>query len=83
MALIETLKEVLQDENYVVFNACVRKNGHIPIMFYTHYVAYDFVPDQTQINRIKQQSYKIAIVDMGSLPDFIRNDAEIVKIKAP
>ncbi len=83
MALIETLKAVLQDENYVVFNACVRKNGHIPIMFYTHYVAYNFVPDQAQINRIKQQSYKIAIVDVGSLPDFIRNDAEIIKIKAP
>ncbi len=81
MEVIKKLSDSLHGDKYAVFNADIRFSGHIPIMFYTDYIAYDFVPDQRQIEKIKSQSYKIAILDNDSLPDYIRKDNEIVKIK--
>jgi hypothetical protein len=81
MAFINKLKTKLGNDNYVVFNANVRLNGHIPVMFYTDYISYDFIPNEIQLNRIKKQLYKIAILDSGNLPDFIQNDKDIFKIK--
>ncbi|MDQ3142021.1 MAG: glycosyltransferase family 39 protein [Bacteroidota bacterium] len=81
MAFIKKISDTLHDSKYVVFNADVRVNGHIPVMFYTDFIAYDFVPGRSQIEKAKSQSYKIAILDTKDLPDYIRNDNEIVKIK--
>lgn len=81
MALIKQISDSLKGDSYVIFNADKRVNGHIPMMFYTNYIAYNFVPDKGQIEKIKQQSYKIAIVNTDSLPDFIRNDSDIIKIR--
>ena len=80
MAFIDKLKTQLGKDKYVVFNANVRLNGHIPIMFYTDYIAYDFIPNEIQIRSIKKQVYKIAILDTGNLPDFIKYDKDIFKI---
>lgn len=81
MTLIKQISDRLHGDRCVVFNADKRYNGHIPVMFYTDCIAYDFVPDQRQIDTIKMQSYKIAILDTDSLPGFIRNDNDIIKIK--
>lgn len=81
MKLIKKLSEDLRNDNYVVFNASRRVNGHIAVMFYTDYIAYDFIPEQSQIESIKNKSYKIAILDNDSLPNHIRYDAYIKKIK--
>ncbi len=81
MTIIKKLSDTLHGDNYVVFNADKRFNGHISVMFYTDNLAYNFVPDKRQIEKIKTQSYKIAIIDNDSLPDFIRNDNDIMKIK--
>jgi len=80
MAFIDKLKTQLGKDKYVVFNANVRLNGHIPVMFYTDYIAYDFIPNEIQIRSIKKQVYKIAILDTGNLPDFIKYDKDIFKI---
>jgi 4-amino-4-deoxy-L-arabinose transferase-like glycosyltransferase len=81
MKIIDRLSERLGNDSCVVFNADVRLNGHISIMFYTDYIAYGFIPDKVQIEKIKAQSYKIAIIDNDSLPPFIKNDMDILKIK--
>ncbi len=80
MSTIKRVSDVLQNEKFVVFNINTRTNGHIAMMFYTDYIAYSFIPDQKQIKQIKSQFYKIAILDVGNIPDFIRNDNDIVKI---
>jgi 4-amino-4-deoxy-L-arabinose transferase len=81
MKFINNLKVSLHDANYVVFNCNVRVNGNISVMFYTNFIAYDFIPDRNQIETVKSQSYGIAIFDNGSLPYFIANDKEIIKVK--
>jgi 4-amino-4-deoxy-L-arabinose transferase-like glycosyltransferase len=81
MDFIQSLPEILNDESYVIFNASITPNGHIPVMFYTNYVAYDFIPSEQQIREVRSKSRKIAIVDTGNLPDYIPNDPEIKRLK--
>lgn len=81
MEFIKKLKNQLGAENYVVFNSNVRVKGHIPIMFYTDYIAYDIIPTEKQIEKIESKKYKIAILDNDKLPDYIKNKNDIVKIK--
>ncbi|MBN2891678.1 MAG: glycosyltransferase family 39 protein [Bacteroidales bacterium] len=71
----------LDNEKYVVFNTGIRLNGRISVMFYTNSIAYDFIPDKEQIDKIRCREYKIAVFDTGNLPDYILNDDRIVKIK--
>jgi 4-amino-4-deoxy-L-arabinose transferase len=83
MLFIEKLNDELGEGEYVVFNADLRMGGHIPVMFYTDHVAYGFIPDKMQIEKIKSLNYKIAILDKGDLPEFIRQDASIMIIQLP
>jgi hypothetical protein len=82
MEVIKKISASLNGEHWVVFNASIRLNGHIPIMFYTNCMAYDFIPNSEQISKIKNQSYKIAILDKGSLPYYITQDSEIIKVRS-
>jgi len=79
--LLFTIKSQAQMYNDSSFNANIRLNGHIPVMFYTNYISYDFIPNEIQLNRIKKQLYKIAILDPGNLPDFLQGDKDVIKIK--
>jgi 4-amino-4-deoxy-L-arabinose transferase len=81
MKFIRKLPNMLQDEKYVVFNTSIRPYGYIPVMFYTNYIAYGFIPNESQIEIIKGKAYKIAILDLNNLPDYIVNDKDILKIK--
>lgn len=81
MEFIEKLKELPSSEKYVVFNANSRLNGHIPIMFFTNYIAYNFIPSEMQIEHLESKKYKIAILEKGDLPDYIKRREEIIKIK--
>ena len=81
MKFIDKLSTSLSDNKWVVFNAALRLYGHIPVMFYTDYIAYDFIPTADQIKKVKKQTYKIAIRDDDNLPAYIRDDNDIIKIK--
>jgi len=81
MRFIATLQDRLKNEKYVVFNARARFNGHIPVMFYTNYVAYDIVPTEKQLTEVRSKGYKIAILDNDSLPGYIVENAGIVKVR--
>lgn len=81
MILIKKLTYILKEEKYVIFNTSIQVEGNIPIMFYTNYIAYPYIPTKEDIEIIKNKSYKIAILDLGNLPQFIIGDKEILKIK--
>jgi 4-amino-4-deoxy-L-arabinose transferase-like glycosyltransferase len=78
---IERLKMRLGNQKYVVFNSNVRLNGHIPIMFYTDYIAYNTIPTENQIKQIQEKKYNIAIFDDNSLPEYILRRKDILRIK--
>lgn len=80
MQFFNSAKDILGNQNYVVFNADVGVNGNIAFMFYTDYTAYGRIPTQSEIDEVKRKHYKIAIRDDGSLPDYITDDATILKI---
>ena len=81
MTMINKISDNLKGDSCVIFNADIRLFGHIAVMFYTDFIAYDFIPNNEQIEKIKKQSYKIAILDNDSLPNYISQDTEITKIK--
>lgn len=81
MRFINRLPVISKNDKWVIFNTTISVDGHIPIMFYTSYLAYNFIPDLSQINYAKLQAYKIMILDTGNLPHFIINDSDILKIK--
>lgn len=79
LEIIKRLKHQLGDENYVVFYTAGFRN--IQTMFFTNYIAYDFIPTKEQIAQVESTKYKIAILDDGALPKYINDKNEIVKIK--
>ena len=80
MRFINSLKDQV-DGQYVIFNASLTVNGHIPVMFYTDNVAYYFIPTPSQIEMVKEQNRKVAVVDLGVLPDYILDDQSIKILK--
>jgi 4-amino-4-deoxy-L-arabinose transferase len=81
MRLIRQLKSDLSGEKAVVFNASERLNGHIPVMFYTDAVAYDFIPDLKQVERARALGYKVFIVDRGDLPLLLQENPENIIVR--
>lgn len=80
MEFICKLKSTLGNTSCVVFDADIRMNGHIATMFYTDFVAYNFIPTQQQIDSLRSFKYTIAIYNSGNLPTYLKDDREIVKI---
>lgn len=80
MECISKLNEMRLPLKTVVFNSDMSQNGHISVMFYTSYISYGFIPNKDQISMIKQQNYKIVVIQKDSLPDYILKDNDILKI---
>ncbi|MHC1707454.1 MAG: ArnT family glycosyltransferase [Bacteroidales bacterium] len=77
---IKALQRALSDGPYVVFNASMRVNGQIPVMFFTRHTAYPYIPTKEQAEDLKTKGIKIAIFNIGTLPDYLVNDDKILKI---
>ncbi|MFK7783854.1 MAG: ArnT family glycosyltransferase [Crocinitomicaceae bacterium] len=76
MKSIRLIQENLNTD-YVVFNTSVTYEGNIPTMFYTGITAYSFIPSEEQVQEVKRQNKKIAVLDLGNLPSYIHEDANI------
>lgn len=74
MELIQVVKNKLGNEKFVVFNTKVSYKGNIPVMFYTDFPAYDFIPTNEQLDQVRKSGYKIAIVDFGDVPLELKTD---------
>ncbi len=81
MACIAKISDNMKSDKCVVFNADKRVGGHIAVMFYTNSIAFEYVPNKDQIDKLKKEAYQIMILDSDQLPDFIRNDNYIIKIQ--
>lgn len=81
MRFIRSLDAQLHGEPYVIFNASITVNGNIPIMFFTNYDAYNYVPGQSVIAKVKSMGRKVAVVDNGKLPKFILDNPDVKKLK--
>ena len=81
MKFINGLKKILGSEKYALFNFHLTLNGHIPVMFYTDYIAYTFIPTEMQLKKIALSKYKIAVVDDGYLPNYVLDNQNILKIR--
>ena len=77
MNFINSLEKRLPHGDYVIFNGAITENGHIPIMFYTDFLAYEFLPTKDQIEQVRAANKKVAVVDMGDIPEFILKDKRI------
>ena len=77
MNFIQSLDKELKKEDYVIFNASITLNGQIPIMFFTNYIAYKFIPTQSQIEEVRKEGKKVAIIDLGNIPNYILLDKQI------
>ncbi len=81
MKMIHKLKATLGEKNFVVFNTNeMRDFCAVPVMFYTNYCAYDFIPNEKQLADIQKKGVSIAILDNGKLPSYILNQKDIIKI---
>jgi len=79
-SLINNLDNILPDKKYIIFNTNFTQGGNIPFMFYTDHIAYRCIPSKEQCNEVIKKRYKIAVLNFGSLPDYIINDGNIIKI---
>ncbi len=69
-------KKQIPNSKTVIFNT----KSFIEIMFYTDFVAYEKLPSPIEIETIKKQGYAIAIVRSENIPNYILNDASILKL---
>lgn len=81
LAFINRLKNLPGSEPWVIFNADIKVNGHIAVMFFTRHTAYNFIPTEDQIQQVKSENLRIAIRDNGTLPDYIRADKDIITVQ--
>jgi len=79
--MIKKVSTVLKEPNYVVFNTSFLSFGYASYMFFTDFDAYSLIPSPDQVAAIKKKGYKIAILDFDDLPDYIKADKEIIKIR--
>jgi 4-amino-4-deoxy-L-arabinose transferase len=67
----KTLNQYLNGEKYVVFNLKSSFQCHISFMYFYDYIAYDYLPNSEQIERLHSLEYKIAVIESESIPDYI------------
>jgi 4-amino-4-deoxy-L-arabinose transferase len=79
MQFISKLKAGYPRDTLVVFNVRFTQKAELPVMFYTHHIAYGTYPEPADVARISAR-YKVAVVDDGHLPDYLLNDPSVIRI---
>lgn len=79
-AFIDSLPELLPHDDFVIFNARITVNGHIPVMYYTDFVAYDFIPTVEQIRMVREKGKEVAVLDLNGLPEYIIHNKNLMVI---
>ena len=79
-SIINKLEIYLPNKNYIIFNTKYSQGGNISFMFYSDYIAYRFIPTKEECKIVLNRGYKIAILDFGDIPDYLRIEQSIIKI---
>lgn len=61
------------DNKTVLFNT----KDYVEVMFYTNLVAYQRIPTETEVEKIKEKGYTIAIINNVVMPNYIQMDKSI------
>jgi 4-amino-4-deoxy-L-arabinose transferase-like glycosyltransferase len=77
MSFVRSLDQRLKGDAHVIFNASITQDGHISMMYFTDHVVYGFIPNKSEIAQVKSKNRQIAILNLGNLPAFIKNDSTI------
>lgn len=80
---ILSLSGLLPNKPYVIFNTNTSLYANIPIMFYTNHIAYMEIPTQKMLDDLKKGGHNLAVFEMGELPEYILEDASVLKITVP
>jgi len=65
----------------LIFNCTTSVQSHILSIFYTNYPSFNYVLNNEQIFKAKNSGYKLISIDDGNLPENIKGDRSITKIK--
>lgn len=69
-------QQIPNQSEYILFNTT--NFEHIQAMFFCDFeAAFDGVPTQEAIKRVKENGYKLAVIKNDELPDYVVNDSEI------
>ena len=77
MDVINKVKASLGNDYFIVFNVNITEQGHIPLMFFTHHTAYNYIPTEKQIRQLNAKNKKIAILKIKELPNYITKNPSI------
>ena len=79
MQAIRQVQKEIGNGNNIIFNC--KPQDHIPFMFYTGNLAYDFIPTQEELVIAMKSEKRIVIFYSRNLPDYITLDNRILIIK--
>jgi 4-amino-4-deoxy-L-arabinose transferase len=74
---ITKLREKYGNEQLVVFNSNITVVGSIQIMFFSNYIAYPQIPNDSEIKTVLENDYKVVVLDLGNLSDSTITDPRI------
>lgn len=74
---IKNLLSQIANPKTVFFNT----QYHISIMFYTPFIAYDWMPSSEQIKSVEEQGYDVVIIDDGNISPQFLDDPKIKVMK--
>jgi hypothetical protein len=79
--ICDYINQNVKDTNLVIFNCDFPSN--ISLMFETNNIGYDRMPNESDIQIIKNKGYKIAIINKGILSSEIENNKDYTIITIP
>jgi len=77
----KTLKDKLGNDKYLIFNCSIIDVNHITGIFYTGYPCISHMLSAEQIAYAQNLGYKIIVIDNGKVPERIRNDRSVMKVR--
>lgn len=79
--LFVELKKYFGDKKCLIFNCNTSIQSHILAIFYTNYPSFNYLLNEDQIIKAKELGYILISIDDGNLPDQIKENKSIIKIK--
>jgi len=75
------LKNHFGDKKCLIFNCNTSLQSHILAIFYTNFPSFNYILNNDQITKAKKLGYILISIDDGNLPNQIKGDRSIIKIK--
>ena len=74
---INHIQNELKKDKYIIFNCNLSEFGDIPFLFYTNHDAFKIIPTEKQLEDLLKTNNRIAIINLGELPNYILSNKKI------